>query len=253
MMSTRSEADIDAKELTNRTNKDPKLEEQSMADFIFFLTYHDRTIPTADRVLASVKDLGVKNIGFKDVGIPFDRLEKLKADIDAAGLTSYIELVSEDAESIRRSAQSAIDLQVDYLIGGYGEYAADVLDIVKGSKTKFYPYIGQVSGIPGVLRGTIADIVADARCKQDMGVDGLDLLAYRYAEGDPEELLDAVVQAVEIPVIAAGSVGTPERIQRVLAAGAAGFTIGTAIFDCRVVPGGSMEDQVHAVLAAASQ
>lgn len=224
-----------------------------MASFIFFLTYHDRTIPTADRVLADVKDLGVRNIGFKDVGIPFDRLEKLKADIDAAGLTSYIELVSEDEESIRRSAKAAVALQVDYIIGGYSEYAEDVLSIVKGTQTKFYPYIGKVSGIPGVLRGTLSEIVDDARRKQDMGANGVDLLAYRYAEGDPEELLDAVVQAVEIPVIAAGSVGTPERIQRVLAAGAAGFTIGTAIFDCRVVPGGSMEDQVHAVLAATSQ
>ncbi len=223
-----------------------------MADFIFFLTYHDRTIPTADRVLADVKDLGVGNIGFKDVGIPIDRLEKLKADIDAAGLTSYIEVVSEDAESIRRSAQSAIDLQVDYLIGGYGEYARDVLDIVRGTGTKFFPYIGQVSGIPGVLRGKLGDIVDDARRKQDLGVDGIDLLAYRYTE-DAEELLDAVVQAVEIPVIAAGSVGTPERIRRVLAAGAAGFTIGTAIFDCRVVPGGTMEDQIRAVLAEVSQ
>jgi len=223
-----------------------------MAEFIFFLTYHDRTVPTADRVLADVKGLGVKNIGFKDVGIPMDRLEKLKGDIDAAGLTSYIEVVSEDAESIRRSAKSAVDLGVDYLIGGYGEYAHDVLDIVRDTGVKFFPYIGEVGGIPGVLRGELRDIVEDARRKQDMGVDGIDLLAYRYT-GDAEELLDAVVQAVEIPVISAGSVGTPERIRRVLAAGAAGFTIGTAIFDCRIVPGGTLEDQIRAVLAETAQ
>jgi 4-hydroxythreonine-4-phosphate dehydrogenase len=83
-------------------------------------------------------------------------------------------------------------------------------------------------------------------------VDGIDLLAYRYT-GDAEELLDAVVRAVEIPVISAGSVGTLERIRRVLAAGAAGFTIGTAIFDCRIVPGGTLEDQIRAVLAEIAQ
>jgi len=223
-----------------------------MSEFIFFLTYHDRTVATADRVLADVKGLGVRNIGFKDVGIPTDRLKKLKGDIDKASLTSYIEVVSEDAASIRRSAQAAVNLGVDYLIGGYGEYAADVLEIVRSTNIKFYPYIGQVSGIPGVLRGDLNEIVDDARRKQDMGVNGIDLLAYRY-EGDAEELLDAVIHAVEIPVIAAGSVNSLERVRRVIRSGAAGFTIGTAILDCRIVPECTLEDQVRAVVAEVSQ
>lgn len=218
-----------------------------MAEFIFFLTYHDRTIATADRVLEDVKYLGVQNIGFKDVGIPTDRLRKLRRDIDTAGLTSYIEIVSEDGDSIRRSAQSAVELHVNYLIGGYSEYAADVREITRGTGIKFYPYVGQVSEIPGVLRGSIEAIVEDAKQKQDMGADGIDLLAYRY-QGDVEELLDAVVKAVEIPVIAAGSVNSLERIRRVIQAGAAGFTIGTAIFDYHIVPEGTLEDQVSAVV-----
>ena len=80
-----------------------------------------------------------------------------------------------------------------------------------------------------------------------MGADGIDLLAYRY-RGDAEELLDAVVNAVEIPVIAAGSVNSLERIRRVIQAGAAGFTIGTAIFDYHIVPEGTLEDQIIAVV-----
>ena len=223
-----------------------------MTEFIFFLTYHDRTIATADRVLEDVKTLGVKNIGFKDVGIPIDRLRKLKAELDKAGLTSYMEVVSEDGESIRHSAKSAVDLGVDYLIGGYGEYAKDVLDIIKGTNMKFFPYIGKVSGIPGVLSGKVEEIVDEAKEKQDMGVDGIDLLAYRY-EGNPEELMDKVIGAVGIPVIAAGSVNSLARIRRVIRAGASGFTIGTAIFDGRIVPSAKLEDQVTAVLNETSK
>jgi len=218
-----------------------------MVEFIFFLTYHDRTVPTADRVFHDVKDLGVKNVGFKDVGIPINRLRKLRREIDAAGLTSYIEIVSEDGASIRRSAQAAVELQVEYLIGGYSEYAVDVREITRRSGIKFYPYVGQVSEIPGVLRGSIEEIVADAKRKQDMGTDGIDLLAYRY-RGDAEELLDPVVNAVEIPVIAAGSNNSLERIRRVIHAGAAGFTIGTAIFDYQIILEGTLEDQVSAVV-----
>jgi len=54
--------------------------EDEMTEFIFFLTYNDRTIPTPIMVLEAVKDLGVKNVGFKDVGIPKDRLVKLKME-----------------------------------------------------------------------------------------------------------------------------------------------------------------------------
>ena len=65
--------------------------------------------------------------------------------------------------------------------------------------------------------------------------------------------MDAVARAVEILIISAGSVDTLERIRWVLVAGAAGFTIGTAVFNCRIVPGGIMEDQIRAVLAEIAQ
>jgi len=218
-----------------------------MTEFIFFLTYNDQTIPTPIRVLDDVKDLGVRNIGFKDVGIPKHRLVELKAAIDAAGLTSYLEVVSEDRESTLRGARIAAELGVDRLIGSQGQYAKDVMGIIKGTDIEFCPFVGEISGIPSVLHGSIDAIVAEALETQEMGVAGIDLLAYRHKE-NPEELMVRVIDALEIPVIVAGSVNGLDRIRRVIKAGAAAFTIGTAVFDGTIVPSGSLADQVIAVV-----
>ena len=78
---------------------------------------------------------------------------------------------------------------------------------------------------------------------------GLDLLAYRHATEDPIALTRAVVGAADGPVIAAGSVRSLQQIAALEAAGAWGFTIGSAIFE-GVFPGGpSVPAQVEAVLA----
>jgi uncharacterized protein related to proFAR isomerase len=63
------------------------------------------------------------------------------------------------------------------------------------------------------------------------GVHGLDLLAYRFA-GDVPNLMRRVCDAVaDKPVIVAGSLDRAERIRCAASAGAAGFTIGTALLD----------------------
>ncbi|MEU5640927.1 hypothetical protein [Streptomyces milbemycinicus] len=62
------------------------------------------------------------------------------------------------------------------------------------------------------------------------GVHGLDLLAYRFG-GDAAALAAQVVTAVDVPVLAAGSVDRAERIAALRAAGVWGFTVGTAVLD----------------------
>jgi phosphoribosylformimino-5-aminoimidazole carboxamide ribonucleotide (ProFAR) isomerase len=61
-------------------------------------------------------------------------------------------------------------------------------------------------------------------------VHGLDLLAYRFA-GDAPALAADVVAAVDIPVLAAGSVDRVEQIEALKSANVWGFTVGTAILD----------------------
>ena len=38
-------------------------------DFIFMLTRHDRTVEDAAEIVDAVCDMGVRHIGFKDVGV----------------------------------------------------------------------------------------------------------------------------------------------------------------------------------------
>ena len=82
------------------------------------------------------------------------------------------------------------------------------------------------------------------------GVGGLDLLAYRY-DGDVERLVRSVVASVEVPVIAAGSVDSEEKIRTLADAGVWGFTVGSAIFEGKFAHhGASTREQVETVLAA---
>jgi mannose-6-phosphate isomerase-like protein (cupin superfamily) len=197
--------------------------------FVFMLTRNDRTVADAPQQLQAALSLGVRHIGFKDIGLPIEQLKSLNAAIKAGGATSYLEVVSLDRDSEAVSAKAAVEIGVDMLLGG--TRVDDVLTIIEGTGIQYYPFPGRITGHPSVLEGTIEEIVESAKAiTAHDGVHGLDLLAYRSAENVPE-LMKAVCTAVSKPVIVAGSIDTPERIAVVKAAGAAGFTIGTAALD----------------------
>lgn len=199
--------------------------------FIFMLTRADRTVPDARRHVETALAAGIRDIGFKDIGLPLAELRGLAAAIHAGGATSYLEVVSLDAASELASARAACDLGVHHLMGG--TRAAEVLPILSGSAIRYLPFPGRIEGHPSRLCGTAAEIADGAAAlAAHPGVHGLDLLAYRAALPDIPGLVAAVTAAAAPkPVIVAGSVDTPARIAAVAAAGAAGFTIGTAALD----------------------
>ena len=106
---------------------------------------------------------------------------------------------------------------------------------------KYYPFCGKVYGHPSVLDGSIEEIVAHAKELEAKGVDGIDLLSFRYT-GDAMALLAEVVKAVKIPVISAGSVDRYQRIDDIAATGAAGLTMGSALFHSKYVEGGFVDN-----------
>ncbi|ASY69705.1 4-hydroxythreonine-4-phosphate dehydrogenase [Sinorhizobium fredii] len=207
-------------------------------DFIFMLTRNDRTIPDALAQLPSVLSAGVRHIGFKDIGLPFEVLSELNRAIQAGGAKSYLEVVSLDRASEIASVRAALTLGVDYLLGG--THVNDVLPLLKGSGIRYYPFPGRIAGHPSVLKGSTTAIVASAKdLAAREGVHGLDLLAYR-ADVDVANLIRAVCDAVAKPVIVAGSIDRAERIHAVVSGRAAGFTVGTAALEGRfsaTVPG----------------
>jgi NAD(P)H-dependent flavin oxidoreductase YrpB (nitropropane dioxygenase family) len=219
-----------------------------MIEFIFMLTRDDVTLPDAREVYAAVAGTGVRHVGCKDVGLPKDELAALMDDIRANGHRTYLEVVSETPEATLASAAAAAEIRPDHLIGG--TLIEPVQEILRGTGVKFFPYVGRIVGHPCLLRGTIAEIVADAERAAALGVDGINLLAYRY-DGDVEALTRAVVGATDLPVICAGSVDSPARIRALAECGAWAFTIGTAALDGKLVEGVPLRGQLHHALEAA--
>ena len=87
-------------------------------NFIFMLTHGDKTVENCFDVLDEVLPLGLQHVGFKDVGVPGEILRRLNQRILDAGVTSYMEVVSESPEACLQSARIAVELGVDRLLGG---------------------------------------------------------------------------------------------------------------------------------------
>lgn len=216
--------------------------------FIFMLTSSDRTVPDAGARLEEALACGIRHVGFKDVGLPLAELRGLAAAIRAGGGTAYLEVVSLDTDSERRSAEAARELGVDELMGGTRPEV--VLPVLAGSGIRYSPFAGRIEGLPSRLTGSIDGIVAEARRLAALeGVTGIDLLAYRFA-GDSERLMREVCAAVGKPVTIAGSIDRPERIAAVAAAGAAAFTIGTAALEGRFASAPGLPAQLGAIVAS---
>ncbi|HWA62936.1 MAG TPA: hypothetical protein VG939_16260, partial [Caulobacteraceae bacterium] len=149
-------------------------------------------------------------------------------------------------------ARLAVDLGADVLMGGTRPEV--VAPILAGSGVRYYPFPGEVVGHPSRLAGDVASIAASARALcAHAGVDGLDLLAYRF-EGDVPALMRAVCEeACGKPVVMAGSIDCADRIAAVAEAGAAGFTVGTAAIDAVFPAGPALADQLAYILAAADR
>src|SRR5918998_3214829 len=218
-----------------------------MIEFIFMLTRDDVTLADAREVYASIADTGVGHVGCKDVGLPTEERRALRDDSRANGHETWIEVVSETEEDELASARAAAEIRPDHLIGG--TRIEQVQEILAGTGVKFWPYVGQIVGHPCLLRGSLEEIVADTERAAGLGVDGINLLAYRYDQ-DVEALVRAVVGASDLPVICAGSVDSLERIRALEACGAWAFTIGTAALDGVLVEGAPLSGQLEAAVRA---
>lgn len=209
-------------------------------------TWYDITIYNVIDVFEEVKDSGIKHFGVKDIGPDEEVLADLVRRLRKAGMTVYMEIVRPTIEETISSVKMGIRLGVDHIIGG--QFVEPVLEILKGTGIKFWPYVGKIVGHPCLLRGTIEEILEDAKKKEALGVDGINVLSYRY-EGDVEKLVKSLKEAVSIPIIATGWINTLERIKKMAEIGVWGMTVGgTSILARKLVPGGTLSDQLKAAL-----
>lgn len=223
-----------------------------MPEFVFMLTRNDRTVEDALEVLDSLEGSGLVHVGFKDVGATPELQRQLTDRAHELGMTVYLEVVSIDAADELESIKAAIAAGVDWIVGG--KFAEQDIELLAGTGIKFAPFPGKVVGHPSELQGSIEEIVAHAKSLVALdGVHGIDILAYRNKAVDVPELIAAVVDALDEPVLVAGGVVGEEQIRAIAGAGAWGFTIGGAIFD-GVLPGGKdVVSQVKTALRLASE
>jgi hypothetical protein len=87
-------------------------------DFVFMLTRNDATVANALDLVETVRPLGLKHIGFKDVGADALMLRRLTDAIREAGATPWMELVATTREAELRGVKLGRDLGVDMLMGG---------------------------------------------------------------------------------------------------------------------------------------
>ncbi|MGD1015457.1 MAG: 4-hydroxythreonine-4-phosphate dehydrogenase [Roseiarcus sp.] len=219
--------------------------------FIFMATRQDRTVPEARALIEQALELGVANIGFKDVGLPRAALKELARAIKTGGARAFFEVVSLDRDSELASAAAAADFGVDWLLGGVR--AGEVAPMATSAGLFYAPFPGEIVGHPSALLGSVEQIEASARALARIeGVAGLDLLAYRRS-GDVPALMRAVVAAVDKPVIVAGSIDDADRIAAVAGSGAAGFTVGSAAIEGAFAPARDFAAQIRAIQRAVAE
>jgi len=213
-------------------------------EFILMLTYNDQTVEKALELFEECKDTPVTHWGFKDVGLPAPKMKQLVKAMKQAGKTTFLEVVSLSEEEGLAGARLAVEAGFDILMGTV--FFDSILAFLKDKPIKYYPFPGHVYSHPSILDGSIDQIVEHARFLESKGVQGMDLLSYRYV-GDAPALLRAVVAATKVPIVSAGSIESYKRLQEVKDAGAWGFTIGSALFDKKFVPDGSFRENILAV------
>jgi DNA-binding NarL/FixJ family response regulator len=221
-------------------------------DFILMLTRNDRTIEDADCVVDAACELGVRHVGFKDLGVPRAMMREVVERIRRHGGTCYLEVVSTTSEAVERSLEIGRSLGVDRILGGTD---LDAAKRILGGLARYYPFPGRPVGHPTRLGGTPALIARHCREARRRGCGGVDLLAYRATEADPLDLVRAAREALpEATLIVAGSVRSAQQIRDLARAGADAFTIGSAVFDGSFSPAkGSLSGQILDILEACDQ
>lgn len=213
---------------------------------IVMLTQNDITVENSLEVFDSCKDLPVEFWGFKNVGIsPSDTRDLLDA-MKKHNKVTFLEVVTYTEESCLENAKMAVEYGFDYLTGT--RYFPSVAEYLKDKPIRYYPFVGDVGGSPVTLKGSKQDILGDCKRLEQDGVDGLDLVAYRYVDGDPVELAKAVVAAATTEVIIAGSISSEERIRIINEINPFAFTMGSALFERLFVSDGDFRSNLERVI-----
>lgn len=196
---------------------------------IVMLTHNDKTVYNAQELFDKNKDLPVNYWGFKDVGLDPDDMYKLCQSMKAEGKTTFLEVVNYTESECLRGAKLANECGFDYLLGTV--FFESIMEYIVSTNLRYCPFVGKVSGSPSILQGSLESMLEQLDIFAAKGVYGVDLLGYRYTDGDPNKLSFEFIKASKLPVILAGSIASTERIDLVKKMNPWCFTMGSALFN----------------------
>lgn len=213
------------------------------------LTHNDVTVPNALENLEAVKETGLRFVGCKDIGLDFDQYHELFARMKNYGMQSFLEVVTYNEKEHFNGVDLALKIGANYLIGGMPQFTEKTMEYIRKRKSglKYFPYIGEVVGHPCVLQGSIDQLIENGKQAEKLGVDGVNLLLYRY-KGNQTALFNKVVERIKVPMIVAGNVRNFEQIDELKRRNIWGFTIGGAIFEGKFDMKKGAKEQIQAVL-----
>ncbi|MGD8458486.1 MAG: hypothetical protein PVF83_19085 [Anaerolineales bacterium] len=215
------------------------------SNLIVMLTHNDKTVQNALEVFKACQDLPVTFWGFKDVGLPREKMRDLIKALQEAGKTTFLEVVSYTEEECMTGAEFAVDFGFDYLMGTI--FYPKVWKFLKEKKIYYFPFVGKVSGSPSILEGTANSMVKETEAFKKEGVHGVDLLGFRHVE-DPEGISREFIKRSAVPVVLAGSINSFQRIDFVNEINPWGYTMGSALFNKAYVSDGSFRENLQAVV-----
>lgn len=211
-------------------------------ELIVMLTHNDLTVTDAYAVFDRCKNSKAKFWGFKEEPLPLEQMKQLFGYMKDCGKTTFLEVVAYSETECLEGAQKAVECKCDYLMGT--SFFDSVNAFCKNHNLKYMPFVGQITGRPSVLEGTLEAMVKEADEYIAKGVYGIDLLGYRYT-GDPVYLNKEFVARVKAPVCIAGSINSYERLDEIKTAAPWAFTIGGAFFENKF--DGNFKEQIDKV------
>ena len=212
---------------------------------IVMLTNHDFTVKDAKECFLACKNLPIKNWGFKEEGLPFDQMVELNKLMHEAGKTTWLEVVAYTEEECMHGAEMAVKAGFDNLCGTI--FFDSVCEYAKAHNISYNPFVGEVVNRPSDLHGSVEMMLEQANKYKAAGANGIDLLGYRWKDGDPEVMIRAFLAKTPLPTCVAGSIGSEERLNIVRDMDPAYFTMGSALFAGNFVKDGTFAENLSYV------
>ncbi|MEE1062286.1 MAG: hypothetical protein UH071_01330 [Paludibacteraceae bacterium] len=212
------------------------------SELIVMLTHNDLTVENAYEIFEQCQDTKALYWGFKEQPLPIEEMKRIYSKMKECGERTVLEVVAYTEAEGLEGAQMAATCGCDVLMGTC--YSESIHKLCQQHNIAYMPFVGQITGRPSILMGSIDSMVEEAKRLKEKGVFGVDLLGYRY-EQDAEQLISDVVNKVGNPVCVAGSIDSYERLQFIKKVQPWAFTIGSAFFENKF--GDTFAEQINKV------